>query len=424
MKNSQLLILILFITSSTFFGQTFTGAIASAPDGSNGNTDAIAGCDPSCDEQSMYNWFLPMSGKVCNGTSHNGNYSGGSPGNHWPMQISIGIPSGCTVTVVAEYGAPSNASGNCPDSQMDQGGPDVFGINAGLNNPGTTIAGQYGSGCIGTCAAGPVGLNGDVLNGGATNIGGTTGAPGCFKIGSNGNSDVICTKTGLTNTGITVWGMSNRADEIVTYTITATAGTCTAIGYVVLPIEIIGVGAYRISDNKISVEWSTATETNNNYFMLEYSLGGVNFIPYKEVKGANNSNTRKDYSCIFDLDIGINKPYFRLKQVDYNGNYKYSTIVILGTSLGYHKTISLLNAYYSASQDKIIAKFHLDSPSQVNLNMYDITGKNVYEANTQNFNEGDVELTINAPDMPGIYFIVYQGANGLQVHKIIIIISK
>jgi hypothetical protein len=416
MKKICVFVFIFFTTSLSFFGQTYTGAIASVPGSSNGNTDAIAGCDDNCDEQALYTWFAPMNGKVCDGTQISGNYGGGSPGDHWPMQISVYVPSGCTVTVKAEYGGPNNLDANCGDSRMDQGGPDVFGINAGMNSPGTTIDGDYGTNCIGTCAAGPGGMNGDVLFGGVTNIGGTVGAPGCYKTGANGNSDVICTKTGVTNSGVTIWGMSNRADEIVTYTITGTAGTCTAVGYIVLPVEIIGFGAYRIADNAISVQWSTATETNNNYFMVEYSLDGLNFIPFKEIKGAGNSTSRKDYSCIFDVAIGSATPYFRLKQVDYNGNYKYSTIAVLGTALGYLKTIKQVNVYYSITQDKLIARFHLDAPSQINIQLYNIKGEEVYKSNTS-FNEGDNEILIDTDNnTAGIYFLVYQNGSLDPVH--------
>jgi hypothetical protein len=425
MKKLGLFIGILLLVSKSFYGQTITGAIASVPDGgspNSPNTDALAGCDNGCDEQTMYNWFAPMSGNVCDGTSVTGNYGGGSPGTHWPMQISVLVPSGCTVTAIAEYGGPCNkatggicdgTTAHCNDSQMDDGGPDVFGINNGFNSPGTTTSGQSGSGCIGVCSAGASGLTG-TLNGGSTNLNGTSGAPGCFMTSSGGNSDVICTASGITNTSITIWGMSNRGDEIITYTVTGT-GSCGTLGFVVLPVEIIGIGAYR-NDNGITVGWSTATETNNNYFMVEYSIDGTNFINYKEVKGAGNSNSRRDYTCNFMEDIGSYTPYFRLKQVDYNGNFKYSPIVTLGTMIGSPKSLSLVNAFYNTDNSSIVSKFKLGAPAQISFSLYNISGQEVY-ASTNIFNEGNNEFSIPAPDVSGVYILLYQNGSSAPVHK-------
>ena len=440
MKKVGLFIAILLFISNNFFGQVVTGAISSAPDGSNGNTDAIAGCDNGCDEQTLFTWFAPMSGNVCNGTSVAGSYASG----HWPMQVSILIPSGCTVTVVAEYGgacntatgaACDNTPAHCKDSRMDASVAgafyDVVGINSGFNSPGTTTSGQAGAGNIGTCSFGIGGSGsttaGYCLNGGVTNLNGTVGAPGCYVdntscggTGAGGNADVVCTKSGLTNQSVTIWGMSDRADEIITYTVTPTAGTCTALGSVILPIEIIGLAAYRTNTNSISVNWSTATETNNKYFTVEYSLDGISFIPYTEVKGAGNSNSRKDYNCVFNEDVGSSKPYFRIKQVDYNGNFKYSTIVALGTSIGFLKTVSTIKAYYAPLTEKIITQFNLDAPSQITFSLYDITGTKSYEL-TQFFNEGDNEFNIPVPDKAGIYFLLYQNGSNLPVHKKIMV---
>ena len=155
--------------------------------------------------------------------------------------------------------------------------------------------------------------------------------------------------------------------------------------------------------------------------MVEYSLDAVNFIPFTSIKGAGNSYEKKVYTCIFTENTGNNIPYFRLKQVDYNGAYKYSTVITLGNYIGMLSSNgSTLVSYYNTNKDKIVAKFHLESPSQVTMNLYDLTGKNIYET-TQIFNEGDQEMLLTAPDKAGVYFLVYQNTNGSPVHKKIIV---
>jgi hypothetical protein len=412
MKKLGVLIAILLLLSKSFYGQVVATGAVSCIQNAEAAGNALAGCDANCAEITNYTWFAPEI--TCpDGAQVTGNWG---DGNHYPMQASILVPSGCVVDVVAEYGGPNNL-GSCSDSRMDA--DDVLGINPGFNSPGTTTSGdESGVGCIGVCSGGAAGVSGGTtLHGGSTNLAGTVGAPGCYVSGGSGNSDVICTATGITNTSITVWGMANRADEILTYTVTQTsgAGTCATLGIVVLPVEIIGLAAYG-SNNNITIAWATATETNNNYFMIQYSLDGINFINYKEVKGAGNSNSRKNYSCNFNLDIGDYTPYFRLKQVDYNGNFKYSSIVALGNSLGYPKTISPVNVYYNTDNSAIISKFKLDAPSQINFSLYDLTGQEVYTSTNQ-FAEGDNQFSIPVPDVSGIYILVYQNGSSAPVHK-------
>ena len=412
MKKLGLFISILLLASKSFYGQVVATGAVSCIQNAEAAGNILAGCDASCAEITNYTWFAPE--MTCpNGPQVTGNWA---DGNHYPMQASILVPSGCTVDVVAEYGGPNNL-GSCSDSRMDA--DDVLGINPGFNSPGTTTSGfEGGVGCIGVCAAGAAGLNGGTLHGGSTNLSATVGAPGCYMSGGGGNADVICTATGITNTSITVWGMANRGDEILTYTVTQTsgAGTCATLGIVVLPVEIIGLAAYGSSSNNITIAWATATETNNNYFMVQYSIDGTNFINYKEVKGAGNSNSRRDYTCIFTEDIVNYTPYFRLKQVDYNGNFKYSPVVTLGTMIGSPKSLSLVNAYYNTDNSSIVSKFKLGAPAQISFSLYDISGQEVY-ASTNQFNEGDNQFLIPAPDVSGIYILVYQNGSSAPVHK-------
>ena len=57
-----------------------------------------------------------------------------------------------------------------------------------------------------------------------------------------------------------------------------------------LPVEFLDVNANADNDH-VNVSWSTASETNNNYFTVERSADGMNFEPLANVKGAGNSNT-------------------------------------------------------------------------------------------------------------------------------------
>lgn len=89
-----------------------------------------------------------------------------------------------------------------------------------------------------------------------------------------------------------------------------------------LPIELGSFTLEVIEANKVLVSWETITEVNNDFFTLEKSLDGRNWAVLINVKGAGNSSQRKSYKYL-DRNPVEGVTYYRLKQTDYNGEYKY-----------------------------------------------------------------------------------------------------
>jgi len=113
--------------------------------------------------------------------------------------------------------------------------------------------------------------------------------------------------------------------------------------------------------------------------------------------------------------------YFRLKQVDFNGNYKYSPIINLGTSWGTKNTSkNNINTSYNIENDKITTKFNLEFPQEVTIGLYNITGAKLYEV-SELYTEGNNEVFLTAPGKMGIYVLVYQNGNAAPIRKKIII---
>jgi hypothetical protein len=92
-----------------------------------------------------------------------------------------------------------------------------------------------------------------------------------------------------------------------------------------LPITLIDFTAKANESNQVDLNWSTASEINNETFIIERSKDGIEFNEVVSQPGAGNSNTVISYS---DLDkapfSGIS--YYRLKQVDFDGQFTYSDI--------------------------------------------------------------------------------------------------
>ena len=96
---------------------------------------------------------------------------------------------------------------------------------------------------------------------------------------------------------------------------------------VTLPIELIQFKATKVGVY-VQLDWSTATEINNDYFTVERSVDGENFEVILTEKGAGNSSTQKDYRR-YDEQPRVGYNYYRLSQTDFNGEIESFNIEVV-----------------------------------------------------------------------------------------------
>lgn len=77
----------------------------------------------------------------------------------------------------------------------------------------------------------------------------------------------------------------------------------------------------------VEVFWSTASEENNNYFVIERSLDGESWLSIGSVDGAGTSSRITNYSFLDNETVSV-LTYYRIKQVDFDGQFDYSKIVV------------------------------------------------------------------------------------------------
>ena len=92
-----------------------------------------------------------------------------------------------------------------------------------------------------------------------------------------------------------------------------------------LPIELLYFKG-ESSERYNHLTWSTASEHNNNYFEIEKTKDGVVFNKIIKIDGSGNSQTKIDYK-FDDYNIDNNINYYRLKQVDFDGKFRYSDVI-------------------------------------------------------------------------------------------------
>jgi hypothetical protein len=110
----------------------------------------------------------------------------------------------------------------------------------------------------------------------------------------------------------------------------------------VLPIELISFDGY-FKENYNLLTWSCATEINNDFFTIDKSLDGINWLQLSIIDASGTTNNITSYSIKdFNPDKSIN--YYRLKQTDLNGKSQYFNIIDIDNTLSKDKkVISIFN---------------------------------------------------------------------------------
>ncbi len=104
-----------------------------------------------------------------------------------------------------------------------------------------------------------------------------------------------------------------------------------------LPVELISFKVV-LNNQKAELTWVTAQEINNDYFSVEYSNDGLSFSSIGTVQGNGTVSDVSNYSFTHsNLNSGFN--YYRLQQVDFNGQFEYSEIKRI--SLGAFEDVSI-----------------------------------------------------------------------------------
>lgn len=88
-----------------------------------------------------------------------------------------------------------------------------------------------------------------------------------------------------------------------------------------LPIDLTYFNVI-CKNNHFILNWETASETNNDYFIIEKKIDNFNFGPYKIIDGQGTVNQKTNYSTSISNLNNFQNVYFRLKQVDFDGKYK------------------------------------------------------------------------------------------------------
>jgi len=185
-----------------------------------------------------------------------------------------------------------------------------------------------------------------------------------------------------------------------------------------VPVELTSLIAL-VDRNLVTFKWITSTETNNHGFDIEKSENKNNWERIGFVNGAGNSNSQKAYS--FTEKIAESGKYFyRLKQIDLDGTFGYSSIVEI--VIENPKTFELIQNYPNPFNPLTRIQYQILNSSHVSLKVYDAIGNEVATLVDEYKLAGIYEHEFSALNLTsGIYFYKLQSGNFVETKKMILL---
>ncbi|MCF8266792.1 MAG: T9SS type A sorting domain-containing protein [Ignavibacteriales bacterium] len=188
-----------------------------------------------------------------------------------------------------------------------------------------------------------------------------------------------------------------------------------------LPVELKSFTAKAVN-SKVILKWSTATEVNNYGFEIERSkdkkLQSWETIGF--VNGHGNSNSPKEYIFSDNYPLSGNT-FYRLKQIDIDGAFKYSDIISVESG----KTpsdFSLHQNYPNPFNPATKISFNLPQASDVSLKVYDILGNQAAVLVNRFLDAGSYSYEFDGAGLSsGIYFYRIKAGNFNSVKKMVLL---
>ncbi len=178
-----------------------------------------------------------------------------------------------------------------------------------------------------------------------------------------------------------------------------------------LPLELSDFRSNKAKD-KVLLTWKTQTEVNFSHFILERSTNGTTFYDLAKMDGAKRPEGSK-YHYTDHAPDATTTNYYRLKMVDVDGSFEYSTIL----SESFEASDALLAVYPSVSSGNSIEAVFKEVSESAQLKIFNVDGKlmRVY-----NLPEGSIAQTIHVADFAeGVYFLVLHGRDAVQSRKFV-----
>lgn len=185
----------------------------------------------------------------------------------------------------------------------------------------------------------------------------------------------------------------------------------------IIPVELVSFNV-ALEQNKVVLNWQTATELNSSHFEVERKSEGSDWNSIGRVKAAGNSTSKIDYRFV-DANLIGNQLSYRLKLVDLDGSYTYSQEVEINSSLP--TSFSLSQNYPNPFNPTTKINYTVPFDSKVTISIYSITGELVMDLVNDFVSAGSYSVDFNGSNLAsGMYIYKMTAGNFTQTNKMML----
>jgi len=227
---------------------------------------------------------------------------------------------------------------------------------------------------------------------------------------SDSPQSIMVNTTGLPGPDHIWWatGDNGFSDNITINTWTGSYNTEVRQSFRILPVQWLYFHGKSI-ENRVKVEWGTAQEKDNEWFVIQRSKEAKNWRDIGKIRGVGNSETPVHYED-WDVDPQIGPNYYRVKQVDFNGTESFTSVIRVDFIPGCE-----VHLYPNPVKNELF----IQSKNVKNMIVYmiDSKGSKITPASTI---LGDNKISFDVSGYsPGIYLIYVQLESNSVLKKII-----
>ena len=168
-----------------------------------------------------------------------------------------------------------------------------------------------------------------------------------------------------------------------------------------LPVELMSFYGVDLGGRN-ELTWMTGSEFNSSYFDVERSYDAVNYTKIGTVEGAGTTLEESTYRFI-DYEVGEEYTYYRLKQYDFDGQYKSSNVVVIAQDK--NSQFRIVNAFPNPTNNIFNVHLLLPESDNVQLVVTDMNGRQLVSMDSK-FEKGVNEIEIPVVDFEdGLYMV-------------------
>jgi len=176
-----------------------------------------------------------------------------------------------------------------------------------------------------------------------------------------------------------------------------------------LPVELLELTGNREANHNV-LRWKTASETNSDYFEIQRSNDGFDYIPIGSINAAGFSSSTQSYVYRDEFPTA-RRHYYRLKQVDFDGVFEYLGPVVIDSQTNEPQ----FGDPYPNPTENGMAHLDVNFPhaALITTTIFDATGRPMSQ-NSHSIARGVQAIRIDLTALaPGIYYVRFSDDSGI-----------